>query len=134
MTKVTEMLERYPRPLSVDAQLLAKTLDALSDCQTTCIQCADACLAEDDLERLVKCINLNLDCADICSATSRVLSRQTEYDPDVTRPLLDACITVCKSCGDECDHHAAHMPHCATCAESCRRCEQACRELLEATS
>jgi hypothetical protein len=134
MTNVTEMLERYPRSLSIDTQLLAKTLDALSDCVSTCIQCADACLAEDDLASLVKCINLNLDCADVCSATSRVLSRQSEHDRNVTRPVLDACIAACKSCGDECARHAPHMPHCATCADSCRRCEQACRELLDATS
>ena len=134
MTSVIEMLERYPRSLGIDTQLLAKTLDALSDCASTCVLCADACLAEDDLAGLVKCVNLNLDCADVCSATSRVLSRRTEHDPNVARPVLTACIAVCKSCADECGRHAPHMPHCATCAESCRACEQACRELLDATS
>jgi hypothetical protein len=134
MTKALEMLERYPRSINVDAQLLATTIDRLVECESTCTQCADACLAEQDVATLIKCIRLNLDCADVCLTTSRVISRQTEYDANVTRPLLDACVTACKSCGDECERHATHMPHCATCAESCRRCDQACREFLGAIS
>ena len=81
---------------------------------------------------MVKCIRLNLDCADVCTTTSRVVSRQTEYDANVTRAQLEACIAACKSCGDECEGHGEHMAHCRVCAESCRRCEQACRDLLAA--
>ena len=55
-----------------------------------------------------------------------------EYDADVTKPLLEACVATCKSCGDECERHAQHHEHCRVCAEACRRCEQACRELLDA--
>ena len=57
--------------------------------------------------------------------------RPAGYDADVARPLVQACVAICKSCGDECERHA-HMPHCRVCAEACRRCEQACRELLDA--
>jgi hypothetical protein len=39
-------------------------------------------------------------------ATLGVVSRQTAYDPTITRPLLEACIATCKSCGDECARHA----------------------------
>jgi hypothetical protein len=81
---------------------------------------------------MVKCIRLCLDCADICAATVGVTSRQTEYDANVTRPLLEACAATCKSCGDECQRHAQMHEHCRVCAEACRRCEQACRELLAA--
>ena len=134
VTKAKEMLDTYPRTFNVDADLLARTIEALTECANTCTQCADACLSEDDVSQLVKCIRLNLDCADVCTTTSRVVSRQTEYDANVTRPLLEACAAVCKSCGDECDRHAEHMAHCRVCAESCRRCEQACRELLAGTA
>jgi hypothetical protein len=74
-----------------------------------------------------------LDCADLCSTTGRVMSRQTEYDANVSRALLEACVVACSSCGDECERHGQHgMEHCRICAEQCRRCEQACRELLQA--
>jgi hypothetical protein len=127
-----QMLDTYPRDFNVDAALLAGTIDALNDCAEACTACADDCLSEPDLAELAKCIRLNLDCADICTATARVISRQTEYDANVTRPLLDACIAACRSCGDECERHAAMHEHCRICAEACRRCERACRELLTA--
>ena len=38
---------------------------------------------------------------DICTATAGVISRPAEYDPGTTRPLLQACAAICKSCGDE---------------------------------
>ena len=55
----------------------------------------------------------------------RVTSRQASHDANVTRPLLEACVAICKSCGDECERHARHHEH-------CRVCEQACRQLLDA--
>ena len=134
MSTAMQMLEAYPRSFNVEASLLAEAIEALIECANTCTQCADACLSEQDVQKMVKCIRLDLDCADVCSATSRVISRQTEYDANVTRPLLEACIQACKSCGDECEHHGHHMAHCKICAESCRRCEQACRSLLSAIS
>ena len=134
MTKVKDMLDTYPRTFNVDADLLAQTIEALLDCANTCSQCADACLSESDVTKLAKCIRLNLDCADVCLVTSRSLSRQTEYDANLTRPLLEACAAACKSCGYECVSHSEHMGHCRICAESCRRCEQACRQFLEAIS
>lgn len=134
MTHAQQMLDTYPRTFNVDAGRLASTIDALVDCANTCTQCADACLSEQDWSALAKCIRVNLDCADVCAATSRVVSRQTEYDANVTRPLLEACIAACRSCGDECGSHGEHMPHCTVCSEQCRQCETACRELLDAMS
>jgi uncharacterized membrane protein len=131
MSYARQLLDTYPRPLNVDAGMLAATIDALSDCAQACTACADADLGEPDLAELVRCIRLCLDCADVCTATVRVISRQTESDADVTRPMLEACAATCKSCGDECERHA-HHEHCRVCAEACRRCEQACRELLTA--
>jgi hypothetical protein len=132
MAKAGEMLETYPRTFNVDAGVLERAIEALVECANTCTQCADACLSEEDPAPLAKCIRLNLDCADICAATARTVSRQTEYDANVTVPLVEACIAVCRSCGDECDGHAEHMAHCAVCRDSCRACQQACEALLDA--
>ena len=134
MTIAERMLDTYPGDFKVDKTLLARCIEACSECEEACTACADGCLSEQgQVESLVKCIRLNLDCADICAATARVVSRQTEYDANVTRPQLEACIAACKSCGDECEIHAQHgMEHCRVCAEQCRTCEQACNELLQA--
>ena len=132
MTIADQMLETYPRDFNVDKTLLARCIDACADCGQACTLCADDCLSEQGrVEEMVKCIRTNLDCADVCAATGRVLSRQTEYDANVTRAVLQACIAACRSCGDECAQHGEHgMEHCRICAEQCRRCEQACEELL----
>jgi hypothetical protein len=116
--------------LNADAAVLAATLDALSDCAQACAADADADLAEQNLAEMVRCIRLCLDCTDVCTATLGVVSRQTDYDPTITRPLLQACVATCNSCGDECARHAPHYEHCRACEQACRRCEQACRELL----
>jgi hypothetical protein len=132
MSYAKQMLDTYPRDFNLDAGVLAATIDALSDCAQACTACADDCLSEEMVADLVKCIRTCLDCVDICTATLRVVSRQTEYDANITRPQLEACVAVCRSCGDECERHAEMHEHCRVCAEACRRCEQACNELLTA--
>ena len=132
MTHAAAMLETYPADLGgVDREALAHCIRACTDCAQACTACADACLSEENVADLRKCIRSNLDCADLGEVTARVLSRHTGYDANLTRAVLEACATACKSCGDECAHHGEMgMQHCETCAQACRRCEQACTELL----
>jgi len=132
MSYARQMLETYPRPLGVDAGVLAGAIDALGDCAQACTADVAADLGEQNVAEMVRCIRLCLDCADICAATLGVLSRQADYDAMVTRPLLEACAAICQGCGDECERHARMHEHCRVCGEACRRCEQACRELLGA--
>jgi hypothetical protein len=132
MSYAKQLLDTYPRDVNLDADLLAGAIDALSDCAQACIADADDDLSEQNIAEMVKCIRLCLDCADVCAATVGVTSRQTEYDANVTRPLLEACVAACRSCGDECERHAGRYEHCRVCAEACRRCEQACRQLVAA--
>jgi len=132
MSYARQLLDAHPRGVSIDARLLAAAIDALTDCAQACTADADDDLAEQNVADMIRCIRLCLDCADVCTATAAVTSRQTEYDPDVTRPLLQACVVVCRRCGDECGRHAGMHEHCRICEQACRRCEQACQELLDA--
>ena len=132
MSYARRMLDTYPRTFNADAGLLADAIGALSNCVQACNSDNAADLGEQNVTEMVTCIRLCLDCADICAATAAVTSRQTDYDANVTRPLLEACAAICKNCGDECERHARMHEHCRVCAEACRRCEQACRELLNA--
>jgi hypothetical protein len=132
MSFAKQLLHTYPRKVDVDADVLAATIDALSDCAQACVADADADLGERNVAEMVRCIRLCLHCADVCGATVGVASRQAEGDTSVTRPLLEACVAVCKSCGEECERHAQMCEHCRVCAEACRRGEQASRALLDA--
>jgi len=88
MSFARQLLDTHPGTLNADAGVLAAVLGALSDCAQACLADADDDLREQDLTEMVKCIRLCWDCADVCTATLGVVSRQTAYDADVTRPLL----------------------------------------------
>ena len=132
MSYARQILTSPGRKSPLDSGLLVDALDALSDCIQACIADTDADLGEKDLADMVRCIRLCLHCADVCEAALGVLSRTAEYDANVVRPLLESCVAVCKSCGDECERHAPEHAHCRFCGEACRRCESACRNLLGA--
>ena len=102
MSYARQMLDTYSRTFNVDADVLAAAIDALSDCVQACNADNAADLSEPNVTEMVTCIRLCLDCVDICAATEGVISRQTDYDANVVRPLLEACVATCKSCGDEC--------------------------------
>jgi hypothetical protein len=135
MTAAAEMVRSYPADLGgIDQQALIRCIEECLSCAQACTACADACVSESDdqLPMLRKCIRSDQDCSDMCAITVRVLSRHTGYDANITRAVLQACILVCRSCGDECERHATAHEHCRICAEVCRRCEQACQELINA--
>lgn len=132
MSYAQDLLESHPWPGNVDREVLARCITACIECAQSCTSCSDACLSEDDVAPMRKCIRLDLDCADICQTTSRVLTRQTEYDAPLTKAQLESCRKACATCADECERHADHHDHCRLCAEACRRCEKACDELTAA--
>lgn len=125
-----EMLKTHPRKPEVNIDLIGECIQSTFECAQTCLDCADACLGEQDIQNLIRCIRYNQDCADICASTSSIVSRQTEPSVDIVSSQLNACITACKVCGDECEKHASKHEHCRICAESCHRCASACDRLL----
>jgi hypothetical protein len=127
---IREMLEAHPQPPGGDRDVIVRCIEACIDSAAACTSCADADLGESDLPELVRCIRLCLDCADICDATGRIVTRQTESEGSVVRATVEACVTICRACREECERHAEHHEHCRICAQSCGRCEQACNALL----
>ena len=128
--RVREIIERHPRPIDVDREVLVRCVEECFDCSATCTACADACLGEPDVADMVRAIRLSADCADVCDATGRAVTRQTEPDRRLMRAAIETCIISCRACAEECDRHAAHHDHCRVCTEVCRSCEQACSDLL----
>jgi hypothetical protein len=125
-----EMIATHPDVRGNVNPALIDAIDAAYECAQTCTSCADACLAEEMVAQLRQCIRFNLDCADVCAATATLGNRRTGSNEDVIRKMLDACITACRLCGEECARHAAKHEHCRVCADSCRRCEAACQKAL----
>jgi hypothetical protein len=130
MMKTSRMIETHPVATRIDPGVLSRCIEDCVSCAQTCTACADACLAEESVTELVRCIGLDLICADVCATTATTLTRQTIFEPQLVRLVVEACLDACQRCGDECEKHADHHEHCRVCAEDCRRCAQACEELL----
>lgn len=132
MSYARQMVGTYAHNIALDADLdvLASVIDAAGDCAQACEADTDADLSEPHLAEMVACVRLCRDCRDICAAVAAVLSRPAMLDSRVVRPLLEACVASCRSCGEECERHAPRHEHCRVCAEACRRCEQACGDYL----
>jgi hypothetical protein len=131
MTYAARISQANPTKPHVDANALAECIQACFDCAQACIADADADLGEQQAPEMLRCIRLCLDCADMCLGTGGILSRQTAFDRGTARAALQACMQICRMCGDECQHHAKRgMAHCETCMLACRRCEEACHTVL----
>jgi hypothetical protein len=127
-----QLAQTHPHQQHVDRDVLVAGIEALYDCAQSCTACGDACLGEDQMPMLRRCIRLCLDCADVCMATGQILSRQTEPAWDLVPRQLQACVTACQVCGEECKQHAGHHEHCRVCADACQRCEEVCNQVLNA--
>jgi hypothetical protein len=125
-----EMISTHPAMRGKTNDVLIKSIEECYSCAQTCTSCADACLAEKMVDELKQCIRLNLDCADICHVTGRIATRRTGSDEEAIRRMLEACVTVCRLCGDECERHGHHHEHCRICADACKRCMQACLDAV----
>src|SRR2546423_8583562 len=95
------MLEAHPRGAAIESAALLACIDACFDCAQSCTACADADLGEDDIGMLIRCIRLCLDCGDVCTATGNVLSRQSAFDPELARSVVQACAQACRAWPDE---------------------------------
>src|SRR4051812_881684 len=107
-----EMIATHPDVRGNINPALIDAIDAAYACAQTCTSCADACLAEEMVAQLRQCIRLNLDCADVCAALATLGNRRTGSNEGVIRKMLDACITACHLCGEECQRHAGKHEHC----------------------
>ena len=133
MSRLERMMDTHPNPAGSNGDEALRCIEACAECALVCTTCADACLGEDDVQKMVGCIRLNLDCAAVCAATATLLTRPSHRDAPTLRAQLEACIAICKACGDECEKHGEMgMEHCAVCAESCRECVEACEAMLGA--
>ena len=125
-----EMIATHPDVGTKVNTALIAAIDELYACSQACTSCADACLAEHIVADLRQCIRFNLDCADVCATAATLATRRTGSNAELIRQMLEACVTACRLCGDECERHADMHAHCRVCAASCRNCETACQDAL----
>lgn len=123
---IAKMISTHPDVRGALNETLAQAVHHANLCALICTSCADACLAED--MDMTQCIRTCLDCADICGATARVATRRAGSNEDMLRAQLQACITACRICAEECERH--DHEHCRMCAQMCRECLADCEAAL----
>lgn len=124
---IKEMIREHPQVGADYNEALAEAVKHAMYCAAICNSCVDACSAETmDMSR---CIRLCSDCSDICTATYKVATRRTSGNVAVIEATLQACITACTACAEECEKH--DHDHCRRCARMCRECADDCRKALE---
>jgi hypothetical protein len=110
---------RQLRPL-IDTELLAETVDALTECAQSCTASVGACLSGDQLDQLRCCLQTELGCADLCTRVAAELRRSATSAQQPDPQLLTECVAACWTCARECEAHAPQHAHCATAAEAAR--------------
>jgi len=127
---IKEMIREHPSVGGDYNEALGDAVKHALYCAAICNSCADACSAEEMEMR--QCIRLCMDCSDLCTATYRVATRRTGHNVPVIAAMLEACITACDICAEECAGH--DNPHCQRCAQMCRECAEDCRKALQTLS
>lgn len=127
---VARMLAAISIDPAYDRAALCACIEAVQECATAAMACADACLGEEMVEELTACIRTLMNAADVCEVTARVLSRRTGPDRALTRALLSACWAACRRAREVCEEFLPIHDHCRVCARACRTAERTCRALL----
>jgi hypothetical protein len=125
-----DTVEGFPGTTTSHARAVERFIKEASRCAVACIECADACFAEQDTARLARCIQANADCADTCETLARLAARRHRLDGEIVRGMLRLCAIACERSAAECDRYAARYEQCRICAEACRACANRCREIL----
>ncbi|KQQ06235.1 hypothetical protein ASG06_06905 [Rathayibacter sp. Leaf185] len=112
---------------TMDMTAMQACIDACSACMQACTMCSDAMSGREGMGR---CASMCASCADMCTTMMRMLMRPMGMDPMTMRPMLEACIAMCRACMEECAGHAEMSETCRLSAMACEDCMKACEAML----
>ena len=110
--------------------LMEDCIEALSACEQACTMCA-ASLTGEGMEA---CMNLCQNTADMAHTMMRMMLRPAGMHMESMLASLQATMTLCAACADECMTHSEMHEDCAMCAEVCRQCAMACQKMMDSMS
>ncbi len=131
MNMAMQMMESHQKDMpmeGMDMAMMQECIEACSACEQACTMCASTMTGDG----MSMCTNMCMNTADTCNTMMRMMMRPAGMHPDSMMAMMQATITMCTACADECMRHADMNTDCAMCAEACRQCAMTCQKMMDA--
>ena len=133
MNTAMQMMQMHEKDMPMDGMNMAmmqECIEACSACEQACTMCAATMVGDD----MTMCRTMCMNTADMCNTMMRMMLRPSGMHMESMMAALQATMTLCVACADECMTHADMHEDCAMCAEVCRQCAMACQKMMDSMS
>ena len=130
MNMTMQMMEMHAKDMpmqGLDMAMMQDCIEACSACEQACSMCADSMMGAE----MAKCAAMCMNTADMSNTMMRMMMRPHGMHAESMMAAMQAAITMCTSCADECMMHAEMSEDCRMCAEACRQCAMACQKMMD---
>lgn len=127
MSMTAEMMDMLAKEMAgMDMMTMQECMEACAACEQACTMCAGSMMGED----MAMCNAMCMTMADMANATMRMMMRPAGMHRPSMMLMLEACMTMAKTCAEECMRHGEMNESCAMCAKVCMHCAMACEKML----
>jgi hypothetical protein len=124
--QMMSMMSADTMGMSMDMKLMQDCMEACAAAEQAATMCADAGSGDNMGKMMSMCATT----ADMANTMMRMMMRPMGFDAGSMMAMLEATMTMCRACADECMMHADMSDHCRMCAEVCMNCAMACEALM----
>jgi hypothetical protein len=138
MNSTMQMMQMHAKDMSTSGMtmtdqqmaMMQECIEACSACEQACTVCASCMMGTESggAMHMEMCLNT----ADMSNTMMRMMMRPAGLHAASMMAMLDAMVTQCNACADECMKHADMHEDCAMCAEVCRQCAMSCQKAIDA--
>ncbi len=130
MNSAMQMMQMHEKDMSsmgMDMAMMQECMEACSACEQACTMCSNAMTGDGMATCMGRCANT----ADMTNMMMRMMMRPNGMHKEAMMAMLQATITMCGACAEECMTHADMSDDCRMCAEACRQCAMACQKMMD---
>jgi hypothetical protein len=102
---------------------MADCIAACNECNRTCLQHIEHCLALGGSHSEPEHISMLLTCASVCRVSAELMA----IDSDWYATMCDLCAQVCDECADTCED----LGDMEACVAACQDCAEECRAMVD---
>lgn len=133
MNMAMQMMESHQKDMPVqgmDMKMMQECIEACSASEQAATMCASTVTGDG----MSMCMNMCMNTADMTNTMMRMMMRPAGMHRESMMAMLQATMTQCTACADECMTMKDMHPDCAMCAEACRQTAMACQKMMDSMS